>query len=177
MVRHKYQLIEWIILFVPVCFLIILFTPIQKALIFEYENSGKVLAYIPVNESDTFQLKYTHSIHLTEVVDLYKVTKANQIKQYEMVYEEFAIGMPENASNGEIFVQKDGKFYIKNMNRIFPFFDLRTGKVRANHTLVYEGKDYPLSSFIKPGTWIRIQIKSIHLWQKWKGVNILEQSV
>lgn len=81
------------------------------------------------------------------------------MKLYELMYEDFAIGMPENASEGEIFEQKEGKYYIKNMNRIFPMFDLRVGKVRANHTVVFKEKDYPLAQFIEPGTWTRIKTK------------------
>ncbi len=81
-------------------------------------------------------MKYTHSIHLSDVVESYVVTKDHEIKQFELMYEDFAIGMPENASEGETFEHSDGKYYLKNMDKISPSFDLRIGKVRANHTLI-----------------------------------------
>ncbi|WP_256240378.1 DUF1850 domain-containing protein [Bacillus sp. V3B] len=119
-------------------------------------------------------MKYTHSIHLSDVVESYVVTSDHQIKQFELMYENFAIGMPENASDGETFEQKDGKYYLKNMNRLFPSFDLRIGKVHANHTVIFESNEYPLSFLIEPGTWVRLKIERMNVWQQWRGVNILE---
>lgn len=153
---------------------IIFFIPITQALVFEYQNSGKMLAYIPISKEKNFKIKYTHSIHLSDVVESYTVTEEKMIKQYELMYEDFAIGMPENATDGEIFEQKEGKYYIKNMNRTFPLFDLRIGKVRANHRVLYQNKEYPLANYIEAGTWVRIKIEKISLFQQLKGVNILE---
>lgn len=153
---------------------IIFFIPIKQALVFEYQNTGKVLAYIPFSKEKNFKIKYTHSIHLSDVVESYTVTEEKKIKQYELMYEDFAIGMPENATDGEIFEQKDGKYYIKNMNRTFPLFDLRIGKVRANHRVLYNKREYPLANYIEAGTWVRIKIEKISLFQQLKGVNILE---
>lgn len=160
-------------LFVSIFIICILITPFKRALVFEYQNTGKVLAYFPLNKQDSFKIKYTHSIHLTDVVESYKITKLDKIKQYELMYEDFAIGMPADAGEGEVFVEKDGKYYIKNMNRTFPSFDLRIGKVRANHTIIYKKKEYPLSNSIAPGTWVRIHVKKVNLLQLLKGVNIL----
>lgn len=171
MKRKPYKMLITLLL---ITLLIVLFVPYKKALVFEYQNTGTVLAFIPFSEeSNDFKMKYTHSIHLSDVVESYKVTEEH-IQQYELMYEDFAIGMPENASDGEIFEQKDGKYYIKNMNRGFPHFDLRIGKVRANHTVIYKDIEYPLSKFIEPGTWIRIRPERINLFQQMKGVNILE---
>jgi hypothetical protein len=155
---------------------IIIFIPKKEALVFQYQNTGKMLAYIPFSKEDHFKIKYTHSIHLSDVVESYVITKDDEIKQYELMYEDFAIGMPENASEGETFEHKNGKYYIKNMNRVFPYFDLRIGKVRANHTVIYKEKEYPLSHSIEPGTWVRIKMDKVNLLQQLRGVNILEQS-
>nr|WP_295973782.1 DUF1850 domain-containing protein [uncultured Bacillus sp.] len=170
--RRKYKIIA---LFIPIFILFLSFIPMKTTLVFQFENSDHILAYLPISTGDIFQLKYTHSIHLSDVIDSYIVTSDHQIKQTAMTYEDFSIGMPENAQNGEIFEHKNGKYYLSNMNRIFPYFDLRTGKVRANHMLIVANKEYPISSFIEPGTWIRITIKKLNIWQQWKGVNILER--
>jgi hypothetical protein len=154
--------------------LMLFLIPFKHALVFSSQQNGIVLAYLPLKKTDTFQIKYTHSIHLSSVIESYKLTKATKIKQYELMYEDFAIGMPANAAEGEIFEQKDGKYFIKNMKRTFPFFDLRIGKVRANHTVIYKKQEYPLSKTIAPGTLVRIQSKRLSLFQFLKGVNILE---
>ncbi|MFE8700452.1 DUF1850 domain-containing protein [Cytobacillus sp. FJAT-54145] len=153
---------------------ILIVIPYKQALVFQYQNTGKVLAYIPLSEDKTFKIKYTHSIHLSDVIESYQITNNGQIKQYELEFEHFSIGMPENASEGERFEQKDGKYYIKNMNNLFPSFDLRIGQVRANHTVIFQKKDYPLSKTIEPGTWVRIKAEKLNIIQQLKGVNILE---
>jgi hypothetical protein len=162
------------ILLIPVLVALSLFLPIKEALVFEYQNTGNLLAYLPLDKLDSFKMKYTHSIHLSNVVESYKITKNNQIKQYELMYEDFAIGMPANSLEGEVFEEKDGKYFIKNMKRTFHSFDLRVGKVTANHTLIYKDKEYPLSNSITPGTSVHIQVKKINLVQIMKGVDILE---
>lgn len=153
---------------------IILFSPIKQALVFEIQKTEEILAYLPIKQDDSFKIKYTHSIHLSNVVESYKLTKNDEIMQYELMYEDFAIGMPANSAEGEVFEEKDGKYFIKNMKRTFPSFDLRVGKVRANHTLIYKEKEFPLSNSITPGTSVHILVKRINLLQMMKGVDIFE---
>ncbi|WP_338472197.1 DUF1850 domain-containing protein [Niallia sp. XMNu-256] len=169
--KRKLLIVLFSVLFVISIFILI---PYQRCLVFQFQNSGQVIAYMPISSSESFRIKYTHSIHLSDVVESYKLTKDGEIKLYEMEYEDFSIGMPSHASDGERFEQIDGKYYLKNMNQVFPSFDLRVGKVRADHTLIFKGKEYPLSHSIEPGTWTRIKIEKINLWQQWKGVNIIE---
>ena len=60
------------------------------------------------------------------------------------------------------------------MNRIFPFFHLRIGQVRANHTVIFQNEEYPLSHSIPPGSSVKVEIRKLNLIELWKGVNILE---
>lgn len=173
----KKKHIKAIIFLLPLILLfitILVFIPLKQALVFEYQNTGRVLAYIPFSKEQTFKIKYTHSIHLSDVVESYKELDDGQIQQYELMFEDFAIGMPSEAAEGEVFEEKDGIYYIKNMNRVFPHFDLRIGKVRANHRVIYDNKEYPLSNYIEPGTWVRIKIEKLSFFQLLKGVNIIE---
>ncbi|MBA4536401.1 DUF1850 domain-containing protein [Bacillus aquiflavi] len=153
---------------------IFIFIPIKEALVFKYENTDEVIAYIPFSNEKSFQIKYTHSIHLSDVVESYKMTENNEMMQYELMFEDFAIGMPSEAGEGEKFIVSDGKYYLKNMRRTFPSIFLRTGKVRANHTIIYENKEYPLAQSIKPGTLVHIKGEKLTILQLLKGVNILE---
>lgn len=162
-----------LVILIVITIAIIFFIPIKQAVVFEYQNKGNVIAYFPLNEGSVFKIKYTHSIHLSDVVESYTITEDGNINLFELMYEDFSIGMPENASEGEIFEQKDGKYYIKNMKRVLPSFDLRLGKVRANHRLIFKDKEYVLSNYIEPGTWVRIKAKKINLFEGVKGVNIL----
>lgn len=172
--RNSVRIILLFLILISITVMILI--PIRQALVFEYQDSGEILAYIPFSKEKKFKIKYTHSIHLSDVIESYKVTDDGHIQQYELMYEDFAIGMPENASGEEIFEQVDGKYYIKNMKRDFPYFDLRIGQVRAKHTVIYQDEDYPLGNYIEPGTWIRIKIEKLNVLQLLKGVDILEQS-
>jgi hypothetical protein len=162
---------------VLLCFPLLIFTifllffPYKQVIAFTYEDQEKLLAYLSLEKVKTFQIKYTHSIHLSDVLESYRLSD-NQINQTELAYEDFAVGMPSNAEGDEVFEEINGTYYIKNMNRSFPFIDLRIGQVRANHRLIYQNKTYSLSNYIKPGTWVRISQKKIAIWQQLKGVNI-----
>ena len=177
MVFKKFRLSLLLLSIIFTFILILLFIPMKECLVFQFQNSGHILAFIPISKGETFQMKYTHSIHLSHVVDSYLVTKNGQMKQYELVYEDFSVGMPANASEGETFEQENGKYYLKNMNRVLPTFDLRIGKVRANHTLIFQEIEYPLSHYLEPSTWVRLKIEKINLWQLWRGVNILDETL
>jgi hypothetical protein len=154
--------------------MIIAAIPIQQAIVFQPNNTDEKLAYIPIENEKEFKIKYTHSIHLSEVVESYQITSSFSIQQNELMYEDFGIGMPANAADGEIFEQKGGKYYIKNMKLIFPFFHLRIGQVLANHRVIFKNKEYPLLRSIRPGTSVKVEIRKINYFERWKGVNILE---
>lgn len=166
-----------VIFLVPLIFLfitILAFIPIKQALVFKYQNTSQVLAYIPLPKEQTFKIKYTHSIHLSDVIESYRINDDGQIQQFGLEYEDFAIGMPSEAGEGELFEEIDGKYFIRNMKRTFPFIDLRIGQVRANHTLIYREHQYILSDFIEKGTWVRIKSEKLSYFQLLRGVNMNE---
>ncbi|WP_110111661.1 DUF1850 domain-containing protein [Bacillus sp. CGMCC 1.16541] len=149
------------------------FVPFKEALVIEHENSGRLIGYAWIGKSDRFKIQYTHSIHLSDVIETYEITNKNDVKQVELQYEDFAIGMPSEGVEGATFIEKDGRYYLKDMNLVFPFIDLRIGQVVANHTLLYQNRKIPFSSFVQEGKWIRIDYKYVNLWDIIKGVNIL----
>lgn len=163
-----------VISIISILLILFAFIPLKQAIVIEPRDSALRLAYIPVEDEAYFKIKYTHSIHLTDVVESYKVLPNHKIQQYELMYQDFAIGMPSDSMEGETFVQKDGKYYIKNMKRVFPSFYIRIGQVRANHRLIYHKKEYPLARVIKPGASVKIEIRKLNFFQQLKGVNILE---
>ncbi|KMM37644.1 hypothetical protein AB986_11230 [Alkalihalobacillus macyae] len=155
---------------------IVFLYPFFPVMAVENGESGKVLAYLPFEDDpSSFDIRYTHSVHKTPVQESYYIAQSGEIVQYELAYETFGVGMPSDAGEGERFVQDEDGYKIKDMNRQFPFIDLRTGKVIADHILLVQGKEIELSTFIKPGSWVHLESESISLWQWMKGVNVLEQ--
>jgi hypothetical protein len=148
--------------------------PYKTALVFEKENSNQVIAFVPMERMDGFQISYTHSIHLTEVNEEYKVLEDGNIVQIGLVYENYGIGMPSDAYGEEVFEKKDGKIHISNMSRTFPFIDIRLGKVVANHHLNIRDKNIPLIEYLSPGSWVRVKHRSLNVIEVIKGVNLYD---
>ncbi|WHX98358.1 DUF1850 domain-containing protein [Neobacillus sp. DY30] len=167
----KHKIIFYLSIYITIIFFLALI-PQQQAIVFQPSNKKDF--YIPLYGESHFKIKYTHSIHLSDVVESYKITPTQKIQQYELMYEDFSIGMPSNAEEGETFEEINGSYYIKNMDRVFPFFYLRIGQVRANHTVIFKNKEYLLSRSIKPGTSVKVEIRKLNYFELWKGVNILE---
>ncbi|KPH74291.1 DUF1850 domain-containing protein [Oceanobacillus caeni] len=175
--KYKRLLLSFVMLLILI---IALFIPFRTALVFYKENTPNIEAFLPIKKGDTFQIIFKHSIHLTDVVEKYKVTKDLEIKQYEFVYEEFGIGMPSNAEEGETFVYEDGKYHIKNMDNVFPEIKVRNGKTVSENRLVWGTKDNEdqhmvwFNDYFEPGAWFTIKVKSISLWEMMGGVEIHE---
>ncbi|OQP07497.1 hypothetical protein B1690_02910 [Geobacillus sp. 46C-IIa] len=148
----------------------VFFLPFRQVVAFEKE--GRVAAYIPISQGDTFAIRYTHSIHRSDVEETYQVMADGTIEQIALTYEDTAVGMPANAAPGETFTFRNGKYYITGMERKFPSILLSIGRVVANHRVVYKGKTVALKTVIPPGSIVRIKVARLSLVQCWKGVNL-----
>lgn len=158
---------------VVLSFMFVLF-PTQKYFVFIDNNSEKITAYIPVSNTN-FQIKYTHSIHLSEVLESYKILPDDTLVATEVEYEDFNIGMPSNAGDGEEFVEKDGKYFIKNMNRKMPEFRLFVGDVDAGLSFLTAKKEFNLKKTLERGTSYTFRVQRLSFFQQMKGVNMNER--
>lgn len=174
------KLRSWFIIIIIASLSIIILTmPTRSALIFYEKNTDKISAYLPLGIGQTFQIVFTHSIHLTDVVEKYEIMEDRQIKQYEIIFEEFGIGMPSNAEGNEEFIYENGKYHIKNMNNFFSSMNIRNGKTVSEHRLIwkdYEGKEHLIyfNQYFEPGQWFTVKVERISLLKAWKEVEIRE---
>ncbi|WP_431800334.1 DUF1850 domain-containing protein [Halobacillus andaensis] len=144
------------------------FYPYRSVVAFEQFDRQGSNAYMPIREKDHFKLKFTHSVHLSDVVEEYEV-KDKKLYPVEMVYEDTAIGMPSNADEGETFEMKDGKYYISNLTGSHEFINLSVGQVRADHTVIYKNDSYLLKDVLGAGSVIRISPKHVSNWELMRG--------
>ncbi|RWZ58042.1 DUF1850 domain-containing protein [Halobacillus fulvus] len=151
--------------------LVWLFFGERYVLAFQTVPDRKVNAYLPVSESDHFQLKFTHSVHLSDVFEEYEI-RNEKLYPIQLIYEDTAIGMPSNAGEGETFEMKDGKYYISDLQGEFDSLSLTIGKIRANHTILYHDQSYPLKDYIEAGSFIEIEPEHITNWQWLRGVKM-----
>ena len=150
------------------------FLPYRYTVSFYDAKTNESIAYMPIDRKQFFSIQFTHSIHLSLVEETYEVTENLEIRQIQLMYDDFGIGMPSDAQGDESFVQEDGKYYIKDMNRIFPEIVLRVGKVAANHKVVLGNTTVPMASFSEPGSVLKIKPAKLNMWEQWKGVNIFD---
>ncbi|MEQ6388650.1 DUF1850 domain-containing protein [Bacillaceae bacterium S4-13-58] len=175
--RNKMTFLVFLVLLIIIGFL---FIPFKIALVFYEENTSNQIAFLPLNKGDTFQIIFTHSIHLKDVVEKYRVTEGLTIEQYEIIYEEFGIGMPSNAEEGATFEYKDGKYHITGLNNVFSSMNIRNGKTVSKHRLVWKYKNSDeehivrFNDYFEPGAWYRVVVQRISLWGYLKGEKIHE---
>lgn len=165
------------ILSILVIMMFVIFIPTQPSLVFYQENTDQIAAYLPLKKEQSFQIIFTHSIHLTDVVEKYEITNNNDILQNEIVYEEFGIGMPSNAEEGQDFEYEDGKYHIKNLNNVFPEMNIRNGKTVSEHRLLWGDADdmqhkVLFNDFFEPGGWFKVKYTKLSLFKTWKEVKI-----
>lgn len=148
--------------------------PLKNNFVFIDNETEKIAAYVPVIDN-VFQIKYTHSIHLSEVLESYKVLSDNTLMMTELEYEDFNVGMPSNAGEGEIFVEKDGKYFIKNMTTELPEFRLFVGDVDAGLSFLIQGSEFDLKKILVRGKSYTLRVQRLTIFELLEGVNIYEQ--
>ncbi|WP_422123723.1 DUF1850 domain-containing protein [Planococcus sp. X10-3] len=148
--------------------------PLQRSFVFIDSDTNALTAYSLLTQN-YFKIKYTHSIHLSDVIESYEVLPDDRLKMVELEYEDFNVGMPSNAGEGEVFVEKDGKYFIKNMDRRLPEFRILIGDVDASLYLMKNGEEYNLKKALVRGKTYTFRIQRLSLFQQLKGVNIDEQ--
>ncbi|MDF2679145.1 MAG: hypothetical protein K0R47_335 [Brevibacillus sp.] len=142
--------------------------PLFPSLVIRDTLSHQLMWSSKITDDTTFGIRWTHSIHRSLVEEQYRI-QGGQIILAEMSFHDYGIGMENELSPGEELVISDGAFRIRHMNRVFPALHLFIGQVRANHTLLFAGKEIPLSSIDKPGAAITIQAEKRSILSKIGG--------
>lgn len=169
--KQRFLLILIVLILISSAFL---FIPLKRSIVFINNETDSLSAYSLLTQP-RFQIKYTHSIHLSEVYESFEVLPDNTLKMTELEFEDFNIGMPSNAGEGEVFVEKDGKYFIKNMDRRIPEFSILIGDVDAGLSLIKDGKEYDLKKTLVRGKTYTFRIQRLSFFQQLKGVNIDDQ--
>ena len=154
---------------IVVCF--ILFTPFK--LVFSFEETrtphGHVV-YIPYSEKETsFQMMYTHSIHLSDVVEHYEVMDDFTFKAIAMEYEDVAIGMPGNAEEEQTLTIQDGKYRLTSDDKFFQSFTMHISNISSSQHFIYDQVEYDLKRVLKKGSSYLFSLKRISIFEWWKG--------
>jgi len=135
-------------LFIVIIIIIILFFIPVYTLELKSFPDGEVIYERKIQPGDEFILKYTHSVALTPVWEIFTIDKDYQIVLIETDFFDHGAGLPYTTFENEIFVEEEGRFKIKNMHRIIPTpIYYRIGAVREN-IFYFKGEEINLSSLV-----------------------------
>jgi len=146
MLKNKY-VIPLFLLIAIIIIIILFFIPLY-ALELRYFSDGEIIFKKIVRPEDKFILKYTHSVALTPVWEIFIITKDYQIELIETDFLDHGAGLPYTTFDKEIFVEEEDRFKIKNMHRIMPTpIYYRIGTVSEN-IFYFKDKKIDLSSLV-----------------------------
>jgi hypothetical protein len=144
MLKKKYVALPG--LYIVIIIIIILFLIPIYTLELKSFPDGELIFKQKVQPGDEFILKYTHSVVLTPVWEIFIIDKDYQIVLIETDFLDHGAGLPYTTFENEIFVEEEGRFKIKNMHRIIPTpIYYRIGAVREN-IFYFKGEEINLSS-------------------------------
>lgn len=146
MPKKKYNislLIIIIIIIVIILFLLPLYTLELRSF-----SDGELIFKQRVQSGNEFTFKYTHSVSLTPVWEIFIIDENYHIILIETDFLDQGAGLPYTAFNQEVFLNEEGKFKIKNMHRIMPSpIYHRVGEIRENY-FYFKDKEINLSSLL-----------------------------
>ena len=146
MLKNRYVVLFG--LFIVIIIIIILFFLPAYTLEFRSFSNGELYFIQRVKPDDKFTLKYKHSVELSPVWEIFIIDKDYQIVLIETDFLDHGAGLPYTAFENEIFVDEDGKFKIKNMNRIMPSpIYYMVGTIYEN-TLYFKNKEINFSLLV-----------------------------
>ncbi|GEN82906.1 hypothetical protein SLU01_12180 [Sporosarcina luteola] len=153
--------------------LVYIFLPIHKVFIFtDYRTDHPKTYYIKMKDEQDFQIRYVHSIFLTDVLESYRVTGENTIRLLSMQYEDVGIGLPGYAEEGETLSVKDGVYTLTYKHTIIQSFVIFVGDVNADLAFRYSGREIDLKKYLTRGNSYTFSVQSLSLYQMMKGVNM-----
>lgn len=146
------------------------FMPIKKVLLFtETRAENGEMFYVLLDQGEKFEIRYVHSIHLTDVVESYEVTRDELIRMLSMSYENLSIGLPGEAGEGEILELKDGVYTLTYKDRVIDSFRLHIGRVDADLALRYAGVEIDLKKYLEKGKSYEFKVHKMTVYQLMKG--------
>ncbi|WP_040227840.1 DUF1850 domain-containing protein [Bhargavaea cecembensis] len=152
------------------CFLLL---PVFTAFTFtETRTEHPAVHYIRKTGEDRFAIRYTHSIHLTDVLESYRVTGDGRIRLLRMEYEDLAIGLPGHAEAGETFTERDGKYILEYEDKTLDSFNLFVADIDADLEFRYDGRRHDLKKELERGASYLFEVKRLSLLGMLKGVNM-----
>ncbi len=162
-----------VLLICTILLIILLFYPMYRVISFtEMRTNEPNFYYIVVGKEKRFDIRFTHSIHLTDVLESYEITNGTQIRLVSMEYEDVAVGMPAYAEKDQLLTYSDGKYKLEYKDKVLNNFTLYIGDINYDLFLNYQEEEYNLKKWLNRGNSYLLEVKNISLYDKLKGESI-----
>lgn len=150
-----------------------LFLPLHKVFTFtEYRSDQPKTYYIKLEDEQEFQIRYVHSVFLTDVIESYRITGKSAIQFISMQYEDVGIGLPGYAEEGETLEINNGMYTLSFNHNVIDSFVLYVGDVDADLAFRYENKEINLKNYLKRGKSYAFRVQRQSFYEMMKGVNM-----
>ncbi|TQR12936.1 DUF1850 domain-containing protein [Psychrobacillus soli] len=170
------RFLQRLVIFSIICGLVLLiFYPTQLAFVFtETRTAHPTVHYIPVQEDRTFQIRYTHSIHKSDVIESYKIRNNASIQLLTMEYTDLAIGLPGYAEEGQLFEELDGKYMLTYKSEVIDTFTIFIANIDMDLAFRYGGEELDLKKTLNRGKSYEVNVKKLSRYQQMKGEKMHE---
>jgi len=109
-----------------------------------------------VNSGDSFSIKYTHSVQLTPVEEIFTISKSGEIVLSWTIFESVGFGLPDLTLESKFLIE-NGKVILYDINKKIDKIFLRVSFLN-NHFLIIKEKEINLRDIAEGGDLIEIEI-------------------
>ncbi|MGE5254250.1 MAG: DUF1850 domain-containing protein [Planctomycetaceae bacterium] len=136
-------------------------------------SGNKILWFRPVEPGDSFQLRYLHSIALSDVWEIFQIDSGHRIVLTETRFQGQGAGLPYNLAPGERLSREGRWFRISGMKRGVPSISWTVQKEWRDRFRFQEEPEINFSSLVGDRL-ILIQVQKINLIQ-WFRLRFLQR--
>ncbi len=131
--------------------------PVNRLAAVDYKTNEMLTSW-RVNDNDSFTIRFTHSVMLTPVYEVYTINDDFEIILTETLFYSYGAGLPENTIYD--FEITENGFRIYNINKKLDKLVYRTGATVANHTFIMNKIEIPFLEFSDPQAAVEFKIVS-----------------
>lgn len=153
-----------LVLFAAILFVagILLIPMFPNRLVVSDQRTGAALMALPIEPGETFQLRYTHSVNLSDVTDTMEWT-GETIVCRSTLFTAFGAGIPVLADGvGTDFTHTEDGFLITGIDkpeeRILVML-----QTAPNHRLLWRGEQFSLLELYGSGALLRLEVRPASL--------------
>lgn len=143
------------IIFAALCY-----APLFPRLTITNLRSQALLAAVPLRQGETFYIRFTHSLNLSDVTDELQWTGGRLLCR-STLYATFGAGIPDLTDGiGEKFTQTEEGYLLSGIDKPEDHIDIMLQTV-PRHRLLYRNREADLLKAYGSGTLIRLEVKRL----------------